>query len=977
MKLSVIILCYNFQDYIETCLLSVLNQKTNFDFEILVCNDNSTDNSKTCIENIAKNNPKIKLYNNEKNVGPQISYKRLLDVAKGQYIAYLDGDDYWTDPNTFQYQIDFLDSNPDYFMCFTGYYEKLKNGFFDLNNDLNLFKTNGGIPKDDNDYTEKLIYDNVVHFSKIYRNDKRFFKNYFYELSILDWPINFEISLLGKIKYFNYPSGVHRLHDNNIMAKIANDNLVEKKNYKDIYIKIFKKRYQEYKLNKKIKILFLAPHLSTGGMPAYLLKIIQSLKEYSNEYEMFVAEYSTYSMDYVTHRNKIIDLIPKNNFYELNDDKFKLIQILKDNEIDILHVHEILEGFDYHNQVPFELLSQIYSNDRTWKVVETCHNIFFNPLELKKYSPDAYAFCTPYHPKVQFSNEKSYYDIFEFPIEDKIPSKELKEKTINELNFDKEKIHILNVGLWTSGKNQGEGVEIARYLERTNPELHFHFVGNQAPNFENYWKPIMDNLPSNVTVWGERNDVDKFMIASDLFMFNSTWECNPIVLREAISYGLKIVARNLPQYLDMFNPYINNITDSVLNNSNLILELINKNINYKLPNNGEKEFALKFASFYEKINNNPIKKQEIKNNKIEIIQNFIVNPFLEIKGNVNNDNDYLVEFFDEKNNLIYNNKIKVNHWVKLNRQYYTKWMVKVWENDKLIYSNTLNLENKRVYISFASSSLGDTLAWFPYVEEFGKKHNCELIVSTFHNNLFKDQYENITFVQPGSTVQNIYAQYNIGLFYKDFEFDSSKHPSNPIKLPLMQYASDILGLEFKEIKPKLPSFGEKKYKRVCIAIHSTAQAKYWNNPTGWQEVVDYLIKQGYEVRLLSKEENGYMGNFEPKGMVKQPSGSLESLIKVIQESEFFIGISSGLSWLAWASGIPVVLISGFTDDYLEPKQNVIRIINKNVCNSCWHNHKFDPGDWNWCPIHKNTNRQFECSKSITGKMVIEKLNELI
>ncbi len=91
----------------------------------------------------------------------------------------------------------------------------------------------------------------------------------------------------------------------------------------------------------------------------------------------------------------------------------------------------------------------------------------------------------------------------------------------------------------------------------------------------------------------------------------------------------------------------------------------------------------------------------------------------------------------------------------------------------------------------------------------------------------------------------------------------------------------------------------------------------------------------------------------------------------------FIGISSGLSWLSWASGTPTVIISGFTDEDLEPTKDTIRIINKNVCNSCWSTHEFDPGDWNFCPVNKGTERQFECSKTITSDDVIKKIQDLL
>jgi autotransporter strand-loop-strand O-heptosyltransferase len=120
-----------------------------------------------------------------------------------------------------------------------------------------------------------------------------------------------------------------------------------------------------------------------------------------------------------------------------------------------------------------------------------------------------------------------------------------------------------------------------------------------------------------------------------------------------------------------------------------------------------------------------------------------------------------------------------------------------------------------------------------------------------------------------------------------------------------------------------------------------------------------------------------MGNKNPKGITIQPKSTLKELIKVLQESELFIGISSGLSWLSWASGTPTVIISGFTDVDLEPLDGVTRVINKNVCNSCWSNHEFDPGNWNWCPIHEKTENQFECSKTITGGEVIEKLEKLL
>jgi len=426
------------------------------------------------------------------------------------------------------------------------------------------------------------------------------------------------------------------------------------------------------------------------------------------------------------------------------------------------------------------------------------------------------------------------------------------------------------------------------------------------------------------------------------------------------------------------------------NNKNFFHK-INKNA-YHLENLGEYEIGNKVSVFYQGIevfsqvlNEEPSEfrrknklewKRKESNRRFNI--NFVDGPFIEILDDV--DLEYNVQFINRKNNKVeYATVMKSNTWSKCSIKYYVDWMIVVKGIDNDYEGKyVLNLKDNRVLISFESKSLGDNLAFIPYVEEFRKKHNCKIICSSFHNDLFKNGYPEIEFVNPGENVSNILALYRLGVFYDDNRnIDYTKHPSNPIKEPLLKIPSDILGLSYKEIKPNLPKLGKKKKKMVTIAIHSTAQAKYWNNPNGWQDVVDFLVDKGYEVRLLSREENGYMGNLNPKKVKQQPPSSTKELIKTIQESEFFIGISSGLSWLAWGAGVPVVLISGFTDVYLEPFKDIHRIINKDVCNSCWHTHEFDPGDWNWCPINKNTDRQFECSKTISSSSVIDSLKKLI
>ena len=697
--------------------------------------------------------------------------------------------------------------------------------------------------------------------------------------------------------------------------------------------------------HNNLKILYLAPHLSTGGMPSVLLKRIQALEGF--DAEIIVVEYSNHSDEYVVQKNEIKKLATK--VYTLGENKMELIDIIKRHNIHLVHAEEMVE--DSVNNFPIELVNELYDNDRTWKIVETCHNVYFKPDIEKKYHPDAYVFCTKYHLET-FEKMPSKKFVLEYPIENKIPSKaeKLYEKIM--LGMDPQKKHVLNVGLWTPGKNQGEGVEIARQL----PDMEFHFVGNQAINFKHYWEPLMVDLPPNVHVWGERSDVDKFMIACDIFMFNSTWECNPLVVRQAASHGLPILARDLPQYCGMFDDWITPLKeDDLLNQLLSIKAPIKKPISEALFN-----FKVAQMFIYNSVLTNDMMLQ-----KIDINYNFVKQPFLEITGRSNKE--YKTKFYDENDICLYESTIKANHWVKLNRQWFTEWKIKIWENNKLIHDYKLDYTGRRVYISLESASLGDSIAWIPYVEEFRTKHKCHVIVSTFKNFLFESVYPELEFVEPGTVVNDIFAMYSIGWFY-----DSNKEPVEPNTIPLQKTATNILGLEYKETRPRIAYTPENVFndKIVTIATNSTAGCKFWTRE-GWQELINYLTRKGYRVINVSLEDNPFE-NCEPLD-----DRSMQNTMDAIASSEFFIGLSSGLSWLAWALNVPVVMIANFTEDNHEFE--CIRVTKKNVCHGCWNSpkHRFDKGDWNWCPIHKDTSRMFECQTSITVIDVVGKIMPLI
>jgi len=371
-----------------------------------------------------------------------------------------------------------------------------------------------------------------------------------------------------------------------------------------------------------------------------------------------------------------------------------------------------------------------------------------------------------------------------------------------------------------------------------------------------------------------------------------------------------------------------------------------------------------------------------KNNIVEIKDyvkiDYVNGPCVEILGSENST--YKIEFIDKKTNIKhFESEIKTNHWARANIRYFVNWKIKIWQDNSLFYEEDYNANDKRVYISIDSKALGDTLAWFPYIEEFGKKHNCKMVASTFHNTMLENQYPNIEFVKPGEVVHNLYAMYSLGLFYNDDgNINLFKNPKDPKSVTMQQMATDILGLEYKEIKPKLPKRNvEKDDKLITIATHGTAQSKYWNNPTGWQDVVDWLNDKGYKVKLLSREGYGYMGNSNPNGVIKHPEGPIELVMDEMAKSKAFIGIGSGLSWLSWGLNTKTVLISGFSYDWAEMEDCVRIGAPKDKCSGCFNRVRLNAGDWNWCPDHKGTNRQFECTKSITGEMVIKELEKFL
>jgi autotransporter strand-loop-strand O-heptosyltransferase len=352
---------------------------------------------------------------------------------------------------------------------------------------------------------------------------------------------------------------------------------------------------------------------------------------------------------------------------------------------------------------------------------------------------------------------------------------------------------------------------------------------------------------------------------------------------------------------------------------------------------------------------------------------FVDGAFAEVKGDSNDKAFYIFDFLDPDNNSsVHQQMMGINTWTKPHRRWFTNWLTRITRNGKVVHEHKFNCTGKNVLISFDSKSLGDTIAWIPKTEEFRKKHNCILYVSTFWNNLFISSYPNIKFVNPGSVVNNLYASYIVGCW----EGNLFKNKTDWREVPLQHVASNILGLEHKEVICNLGvKIGPRpiKEKYVAISEFSTFQCKFWNYQNGWQEIVDYLNSIGYKVVSISKEKTNL------KNVITMNERPIEETITNIAHCDFFIGLSAGPAWLAWALQRPVVLISGYSTKWAEFETKIQRVINEDVCHGCFNDptQKFERGDWHWCPRQKGTDRQFECSKKITPDMVKDAINKII
>lgn len=272
-----------------------------------------------------------------------------------------------------------------------------------------------------------------------------------------------------------------------------------------------------------------------------------------------------------------------------------------------------------------------------------------------------------------------------------------------------------------------------------------------------------------------------------------------------------------------------------------------------------------------------------------------------------------------------------------------------------------NLDGLDVLLHIDSFCLGDTICWASLLPAFVAHHKpARLSVTTFWPELFQDADPIVFLDAVGDETQSCdkfisagYEKQNLnhirhGMFYAAHDsphIPSCFEPNRSIFKPIM---------------------AQKNANKITIAPESTKKIARWDylGNYGWQVVIDDLNRRGFDVHNVSYEQRLLLRGVTPH----HGNDDIAVARQHICESRLFVGLSSGLAWLAWAYEVPVVMISGFTKPFAEFP--CYRVWNPHACTGCFNvfANISDP-----CPIFRNTTRANECHNLISPEMVTNQI----
>lgn len=309
-------------------------------------------------------------------------------------------------------------------------------------------------------------------------------------------------------------------------------------------------------------------------------------------------------------------------------------------------------------------------------------------------------------------------------------------------------------------------------------------------------------------------------------------------------------------------------------------------------------------------------------------------------------------------------------------KYFITWHIEITKDKQLIFIHDFDPMEQHVHFFVLSQAMGDTLAFLPAMQAFADRYHSQvsMTITPALQEYAAVAYPNLCNSQV--VAPDVYAVFCMATSYEDLHCC----PMDGRELPLLENAKMILGLH-QEIKPNpWPNHGRIiREPYVCIGVQGSSTLKAWQYPGGWEVVTDYLKSLGYRVFCIDRErvQENYSFRMEMPANAEDLTGNhpLVERAELLAHADFFIGLGSGLSWLAWAVSCPVVMVAGFSAVWYE-FPNPYRVMNPMACHACFNDLSV-PYLKNPCYRYgKGHKRYLECQRTITPEMVIEVIDEL-
>lgn len=217
MRLSVCIVTYNHEGYIEQCIRSALSQITNFDYEVVVGEDKSSDATALVLRRLEREaGSKLRVIYRDENMGAGANFESTLAYCQNEYVAFLEGDNFWTDPHKLQLQVDLLDQSPSMSFC------------FHRTSSLHTDETHHRFVLPQNDFPAVNSFDallqksNPVAFGSmvVRRNLLADMPAWTRDLKLGDWPICMMLAREGEFGYLASDMSRQRMHDNGSWSRL-------------------------------------------------------------------------------------------------------------------------------------------------------------------------------------------------------------------------------------------------------------------------------------------------------------------------------------------------------------------------------------------------------------------------------------------------------------------------------------------------------------------------------------------------------------------------------------------------------------------------------------------------------------------------------------------------------------------------------------------------------------------------------------